>query len=339
MGNKLQVLFILFLTLLTLIGCNNQSPNNSDINTNIDGTNRNDTYVDRENLDNTSNNSSNNEISESLYFTFDGYGEAGGSLAVTELSLVGSTEVSESISWSFEATENAKIQDMLNDAGVVAINPTHENDTFEGWIIFKEVISLDEKGYEVHEFEKISEDKLYTTNELFDMSMPNYNVIYVAKWSSVPMNEYYKEGYLDDPVMDTTYFSLYANGGTMIFSDVETKSFELERYNYWLNEGESLKDVMNGDIVNSAILKSVQKDDFIFTGWTVYSADSLNWSSDEVIEEGTQNFLYDPNDDDFRYMYLENCVLYSENASTEEITKITYNGKHYYAFANWEPIN
>ena len=35
-------------------------------------------------------------------------------------------------------------------------------------------------------------------------------------------------------------------------------------------------------------------------------------------------------------MYLENCVLYSENASTEELLEITYNGKHHYAIANWD---
>lgn len=320
MKNKFQLLFVLSLTLLTLVGCNNEVQNPS--NTKISG----------ENIENPSN----DEASNSVYFTFDAYGEANGILAVTELSIEGSTKVSESVSWGFEAIENEKIIDVLNRSGVVAINPMLEDDVFEGWMIFKEEITVDEDGFENFNYERISEDKLYSTNEIFEMSMPNYNLIYVAKWSTIPMEDYYKEDYSTEPVMDTTYFSFYANGGTMTFSDVENESFELERYDYWLNENESLKDVMNGDIINSAILKSVQKEGATFSGWTVYEADNLNWSSDEVIEEGTKNFLYNPNDEDFKYMYLENCVLYSENASTEELLEITYNGKHHYAIANWD---
>lgn len=320
MKNKMQLLFIFVLTLLTLVGCNNEVQNPS--NTQISG----------ENV----NNPSSEEVSDSVYFTFDAYGEANGILAVTELSIEGSTKVSESVSWGFEAIENEKILDVLNRSGVVAINPMLEDNIFEGWMIFKEEITVDEDGFENFNYEKISEDKLYSTNEIFEMSIPNYNVIYVAKWSTIPMEDYYKEDYSTKPIMDTTYFSFYANGGTITFSDVENESFELERYDYWLNENESLKDVMNGDIINSAILKSVQKEGATFTGWTVYEADNLNWSSAEVIEDGTKNFLYNPNDEDFKYMYLENCVLYSENASTEELLDITYNGKHHYAVANWE---
>ena len=45
---------------------------------------------------------------------------------------------------------------------------------------------------------------------------------------------------------------------------------------------------------------------------------------------------YDPNEEDLKYIVLENGVLYSSSASIEELSQIVYEGKSYYAIANWK---
>lgn len=334
MKKIISIILLVCVFMLSLVGCSNNKMTNQD--NNIEEPNKVISDSSSEDISNTPSDINPEEISNELYFTFDAHGLAGGMLAVTELSDEGSTVVNESVSWMFETTENEKIKNALQKTGIVAINPMLENDIFEGWIIFKENITVDPDGYETCSYEKISDEKLYSTTEIFEMDMPNHNLIFMAKWANIPMEEYSIEEITDKPLLDTCYFSLDANGGTMTFSDVETPNFELEKYNYWLNEGNSLKDTMTGSVVNSATLLSVQKAGARFTGWTVYEADLINWSSEEILEEGTKNFLYDQNDEAFRYIYLQNCSLYSENASTEEIKNISYNGKHYYAIANWE---
>ena len=317
MKNKLiSTLLVICLALISFSGCNNQN----DI---IDG--------------NIEIISGDIEQEESLYVTFDAYGEAFGMLTVNQTTENGNTEANESMSWSFDAVHTEKISSLLERNKVLSIEPYNEdNDIFEGWIVYREIITIDDEGFETYSYEKLSADTIYSTNEILEMTVPDFNITFVAKWKNIALEDYSMGSFSNEPIMDTVYFSLYANGGTMTFSDEETENFKLERYNYWLNENDTLNDVMTGSIINSAKLLSIEKENATFTGWTVYEADSINWSSEEISGDGYTYFLYNPNDEDFKYLMLENSRLYSSNASTEEISQIIYTGNSYYAVANWE---
>ena len=317
MKNKLiSTLLVICLALISFSGCNNQ---NNIIDDNIEMI------------------SGDIEQEESLYVTFDAYGEAFGMLTVNQTTETGNTEANESMSWSFDAVHTEKISSLLERNKVLSIEPYNEdNDIFEGWIVYREIITIDDEGFETYSYEKLSADTIYSTNEILEMTVPDFNITFVAKWKNVALEDYSMGSFSKERIMDTGYFSLYANGGTMTFSDDETENFKLERYNYWLNENDTLNDVMTGSIINSAKLLSIEKENATFTGWTVYEADSINWSSEEISGDGYTYFLYNPNDEDFKYLMLENSRLYSSNASTEEISQIIYTGNSYYAVANWE---
>ncbi|MBQ8298747.1 MAG: hypothetical protein IJX99_02590 [Clostridia bacterium] len=321
---KKNILFLLLfacLSLMILVGCENEPTNESDVDAEI-------------NVNNSG--ESNDEVSNEVYLTLDGHGLAGGMLSMTLASEEGSTAVNESVSWDFAATENEKIKDVLVKNGILNVKPELEGDTFEGWLGFKQIITTDDEGYNTYAYEKLSGDTLFTTDEVLEMSMPNHNVTFMAKWTNVPISDYVIEGWSDAPIMDTGYFSFNANGGMMVFRDEETERFELDKYNYWLNEGDTLESVMTGAIINSAILVSVEKEGSTFDGWTVYEADSINWNSEESNEEGYMYLPYDSDDEDFKYIVLENGTLYSSSASIDELSKIIYEGKSYYAVANWK---
>lgn len=53
----------------------------------------------------------------------------------------------------------------------------------------KETVETDDTGFELYKIEMVS-DKLYTTEEVLNNEMPEYNVIFMAKWQSISMSEY-----------------------------------------------------------------------------------------------------------------------------------------------------
>ena len=330
MKKLLLVLLAISLSAMVLVGCENEPTNESDANTEINVTSG------ESDNEMASDEISDDEISNEIYLTLDAHGLAGGMLSMTVASEDGSTTVDESVVYMFAGAESEKIGDILARDGILNVKPELEGDAFEGWVAFKEIITIDDEGYNTYTYEKLSEETIYTTEEVLQMPLPNYNITFMAKWASVPMSEYVIEGWSDAPVMDTGYFSFNANGGTMIFRNEETERFELNNYNYWLNEGDTLTDVMTGAVINSAILVSVEKEGAEFDGWTIYEADSINWNSEKYDEEGYMYLPYDPNEEDLKYIVLENGVLYSSSASIEELSQIVYEGKSYYAIANWK---
>lgn len=194
MRKNFLILFPILLFILILVGCTDKNNNMSNNNHKISGE--------------TSSELSGSifgEVSievpteDKLYFTFDAYGEIGATLGVTEL-FEGSTQVTKNISYGFDAQENELIKDVLKRNGIVAINPILEDDIFEGWMIFKETISTDEEGFVVYSYERISGKKLYTTNEIFEMSMPKYNLTFVAKWSNIPFEDYFTDSFTSKPI-------------------------------------------------------------------------------------------------------------------------------------------
>lgn len=273
-----------------------------------------------------------NEASEEkaeVMVSFDAYGYTAGLLSITE-----SDEVFETGSMSIPATEGDKIGTAWEEAGFSDMEVKLEGDTFEGWMEYEVVVTTEEDGFEWEKYVRVSDD-IYTTEEAMERIVPDYNVIYVAKWESISMDDYFAEEYEYEAVMDTGFFVLYANGGTMNFEDSED-SYEMDTYSYWLNEGETLDDAMSGDPMNSAKMVSIEKLDAEFDGWTVYESDNMYWSSEKAEGEGTESFLYDSTDPDLKYLVLENCNVWSENATIEEMSEIVYEGLSYYAVANWK---
>lgn len=116
------------------------------------------------------------------YCSFEAYGE--GLLNITEAG-----ETSETGSMGWPVSPGTRIGDICDEWDVSAIEPVCEGDEFEGWIEIKVVTEEDADGFITTTMEIVS-DTLYTTDEVMDREMPDYDVTYMTKWKNVPMSEY-----------------------------------------------------------------------------------------------------------------------------------------------------
>lgn len=120
----------------------------------------------------------------------DAYIQHGGMLYVTH----GDGNIEETGALTFHLDEGGKINDVIHNYDIVKVEPRLEGDTFEGWMIFKDILTIDEtESYMSLSFELMSGDKLYTTDELFELPTPAYDVTYVAKWASLDIDKYFAE--------------------------------------------------------------------------------------------------------------------------------------------------
>ncbi len=308
MKKLLMTMLITGITLLALSGCKGSVEDPTD--------------ADDTNLDNNG----------AIYVTIDAYGLLGGTLSVTQAG----EEGVESVAWGFEASQGDKVSDMLAKEEITAIDAVLEGDTFEGWMIFEEIITSDEDGFDTITYELRSGDTIYTTEELMELAIPEYNAAFVAKWASLPIEDYFVEDdYMFDADETTASITLIANGGNMLFIRSDgSDEIDSPVYSYWLEAGQTINDVMTEEAWHSLV--SVEKEGASFTGWSVYEGDFVSWSSEAINDETTTSFEYDNRYEGFEYITVDNCVLYNSNISTEELLQLTNTGKYYIAIANWE---
>lgn len=129
-------------------------------------------------------------------------------------------------------------------------------------------------------------------------------------------------------VSEDSYFTLSANGGTMLFDAEE--DFESTLHTYFVEGGYSLEDAMKSETENALI--SVEKDGAQFAGWSVYVGDSAQFLDTQAEKDGAECFMLGVG----TYLLLENCESYRTYISTEELCELICNGKYYYAVANWQ---
>lgn len=96
---------------------------------------------------------------------------------------------------SMPATEGEKIGDILASNDYNNITPVESKGKFEGWMEYKEVATMDADGFEQYSYEKLSDETVYTTEELLERTMPEYGVMYVAKWDNLDDDYYASMGY------------------------------------------------------------------------------------------------------------------------------------------------
>lgn len=93
------------------------------------------------------------------------------------------------------ARSGEKIGDALKASGYSDIAPIENVGKFEGWMEYKEATSVDADGFEQFAYEKLSGDTLYTTEQLLKRPMPDYSVMYVAKWDNLDYDYYAMMGF------------------------------------------------------------------------------------------------------------------------------------------------
>lgn len=215
-------------------------------------------------------------------------------------------------------------------------DPVKNGATLEGWAEFKVIQPGDGERYE------LISNKIYTTQEMLSRPVPDYDVAYVAKWSDIPLELYFK------PYVG---MALTANGGSFVYDTVDGNNNAITdkapTWGYGMIQGQAINDiVLPADEVH---FKELTRPCYEFTGWTLYECENYDM---ELVPVGSQYTPAEPVDEYYyfdrifdengveydRYILLWNVKLISNNMSRADLMKYKCT-KNYYAVANWKYVS
>ena len=216
--------------------------------------------------------------------------------------------------------------------------PTKEGAVLEGWAEFYVIEKTDPSG-SVHEEYELVSNKIYTTKEMLEKAIPEYDVAYVAKWSDIPLELYYKsfaEVALTGNGGDFTYDAIDEDGNAMIGI--------APTWGYGMIEGQSINDI---DLQSNEVhFKALEKPYSKHTGWTFYECEYYEMievpvgTSYTVNDSNAVTYYFDTiiNEADVkmdRYIVLWYPTLIDQDMTTEELFAYKCT-KSYYGVANWK---
>lgn len=251
--------------------------------------------------------------------SFEGYSNASGKLYVTW-----TDEADELDGLGLIGTVGQTIGEMLQNNGVLSVEPVLEGDVFEGWMEVAVTVTIDEFGFEENEYSLIP-DQCYTTEELMALTVPEHNVTYVAKWAGIPAEEYFAPHEEETIVLPS--ITLLSGEGTMLFSG-EEEQYEANWSVATVEPGQTF-----GEVLELDAMEIVAPEGKIFVGWTVYeyNVEAMETSETCVEEDGVLCFeLFE----DY-HMVLREYTVCHELLSTEALSAIVCEASDHVVVATW----
>lgn len=274
------------------------------------------------------------EVDREIDISFDTCEINGAYLYVKEDDGNGGIQESELDGLGILAAEGETIGSALEHGGYLEVTPVLEGDVFEGWMEYVEVVTLDEFGFEESAYELLT-DNIYTTEELLALPVDADGAMYVAKWAGIPVEGYFRDREAwESGVTTSGSFSLRSGGGQMLFQEADGAAYSVSSYTYWLEEDATLGETMGTEY--GASLLALDNYGAMFSGWTLYEADSTFWNEEPVEEDGITCFLIDERDPSAGYDVLVNAVLCGEDISTDQLYNMSCADTNYYAIATWD---
>ena len=262
------------------------------------------------------------ELSE-YYVSFNVY--TSGLVKITSDDGNGGKYITETMGYGFSSFTGKTIEESMKEFGIFDIEVVSDGDTFEGWMEYRDIMTVDEDGFEyLSSYEKVS-DNLYTTEDVMAMVLDAHTT-FVAKWESISDEEYYLNYEYVDDGLDLSV-TIYGNGGYMNYES--SYSYESDLSVATIESGLSLEAFL-GD---PAKLKSVEREGYTFNGWCVYASDDLTYvnTMDEALNAGS----FCVSLEQYGYAAMDEWVVVNEFATTEELYDIVCDGKSYLVLANW----
>ena len=251
--------------------------------------------------------------------TIDGYTEAGGMLNVTWPEDAGETG-----SLGVIGTPGQTIGEVLKSNDVLSVEPVLEGDVFEGWMEVAIAVTVDEDGFEWEEYSAIP-DQLYTTEELLNLVVPENRVMYVAKWASIPAEEYFAPYEEEMVVMPS--ITLLSGEGTMLMGG-EEEQYEASWSVATVEPGQTFGEALGLDSIVAMTAEGK-----VFAGWNVYEydAEAMETSEVAVTEEGVLSFeLFEG-----YHMVLREYTSCTDLLSTEELAEYACAESDHVVVAIW----
>ena len=238
--------------------------------------------------------------------SFEGYLNAGGKLHVTW-----ADETDEIDGLGLIGTVGQTFGEMLQNNGILSVEPVLEGDTFEGWMEVAETVSVDEFGFEDTVYSLVP-DQCYTTEELMALTVPEHNVTYVAKWAGIPAEEYFAP-YEEETIVMPSITLLSGEGNWSVATVEPGQTF--------------------GEVLELDAMDVVAPEGKIFVGWTVYeyNVEAMETSETCVEEDGVLCFeLFE----DY-HMVLREYTVCHELLSTEALSAMVCEASDHVVVATW----
>ncbi len=238
--------------------------------------------------------------------SFEGYLNAGGKLRVTW-----ADENDEIDGLGLIGTVGQTFGEMLQNNGILSVEPVLEGDTFEGWMEVAETVSVDEFGFEDTVYSLVP-DQCYTTEELMALTVPEHNVTYVAKWAGIPAEEYFTP-YAEETIVMPSITLLSGEGNWSVATVEPGQTF--------------------GEVLELDAMDVVAPEGKIFVGWMVYeyNVEAMETSETCVEEDGVLCFeLFE----DY-HMVLREYTVCHELLSTEALSAIVCEASDHVVVATW----
>ena len=251
-----------------------------------------------------------------------------------------------SVGYGYGLEESQALNDVMGtEYGDSLIGLSKDGAAFTGWTVYMaedlflshEIVEeedmlclvFDENGYEGVVYALLRNaalvDENMSTEDLCGITCNGENYLAMANWESSAENAAHTI---------PSVFAFSANGGSIHFHNYADEEYKTVAYAYGLEYGQALNDVMGTEYGDALI--GMSKDGAEFLGWTLYVADEITWSRDEVYDTEILCLLYnDSSSRGVEYAHLKNGTLVGEYMPTEQLCGMTTYGEHYLAIAIW----
>lgn len=164
-------------------------------------------------------------------------------------------------------------KDQEANYGMTFEDPTWKGDVFEGWIKYQ--FEEDENGEFISRHRLSADDEFYTTEEILNQPVDDFNVEYFAKWANLPISEYDREleeiDSAAEPAFINVSIGLGGIGDTAVgyITLADGTEFMLD-YQTWLERecetGRTIKEAMG---INKMFEPVIEGDSSGFLGWMI----------------------------------------------------------------------
>lgn len=166
----LSLILVAGMSLFALAGCGNTETTDEE------------TTISEENVEE---NTEDNEEEINYNVTLEATSFDNALLLVTLSDGEGGTYVEETGSYGFVFGPGMTLSQLMKEWDIVSIEAVCEGQEFLGWVAHEQTNMVDENGFEEYTSVKLFDGKLFTTEEVLEMELPEKNISFYTVWNLI----------------------------------------------------------------------------------------------------------------------------------------------------------
>lgn len=122
------------------------------------------------------------EFDASNYYSVEAYGLDDAILLMTSVDEEGQEYEEETGSWGTFGTAGSTMSDLMAEWNITSFEATCSDGDFCGWTALQNIIEIDENDFENVTQEALYDGKIFTTEEMMSLELPDGDVVFYAVW-------------------------------------------------------------------------------------------------------------------------------------------------------------